>query len=54
MKHMPEANNYETLKEQGLINVAENDLKKNERRGVITLHDDKIQLIDEGIRDFWL
>ena len=54
MKHMPEANNYETLKKQGLINVTDNDLKKFERRGVITLHDDKIQLIDEGIRDFWL
>ena len=54
MKHMPKANNYETLKEQGLINISDDELKKFERRGVITLHDDKIQLIDEGIRDFWL
>ena len=54
LKHMPEENNYETLKEQGLINNADDVLKNFGRRGVITLHDDKIQLIDEGIRDFWL
>ena len=54
MKHMPEENKYETLKEQDLIKIPDDELKKFKRRGVITLDDDKIKLIDEGIRDFWL
>jgi hypothetical protein len=54
MKHMPDENDYETLSEQGLVHVPSEDVEKFERRSVITLNDDKIQLIDESIRDFWL
>ena len=52
MKHMPDENDYQTLNEQGLVIVPTEDVEKFRRRSVITLNDDKIQLIDESIRDF--
>ena len=54
LKHMPAANSYQSLHEQNLIKIPVKEIEKFERRSVITLHDDKIYLIDESIRDFWL
>ena len=54
MKHMPDENDYQTLKEQGVVHIPSDEVEKFERRSVITLHDDNIKVIDESIRDFWL
>jgi hypothetical protein len=54
IKNMPDEDAYQTMNEQGLVNISSDQVEKFERRTVISLNDDNIEAINKSKRGFWL